>query len=81
MLALRSLKYTTGRRADNNNNNNNNNKNYLTTWLMEPGGSMSHSQGLSNNPTLNRINPIPHIDSHFNKIHSSIILQSTPKPS
>ena len=28
-------------------NNNNNNK--ITTWLMEPGGSMSHSQGLYNN--------------------------------
>ena len=24
--------------------------NWLTPWLMEPGGSMPHSQGLSNNP-------------------------------
>ena len=31
------------------NNNNNNNNNNLTPWLMEPGGSMPHSQGLSNN--------------------------------
>ena len=30
--------------------NNNNNNNKLTPWLMEPGGSMPHSQGLSNNP-------------------------------
>ena len=25
-------------------------KTLLATWLMEPGGSMPHSQGLSNNP-------------------------------
>ena len=25
-------------------------KNVLTPWLMQPGGSMQHSQGLSNNP-------------------------------
>ena len=31
------------------NNNNNNSSNKLTPWLMEPGGSMPHSQGLSNN--------------------------------
>ena len=36
--------------GDNNNNNNNNNINKLTPWLMEPGGSMPHSQGLSINP-------------------------------
>ena len=23
---------------------------YITSWLMEPGGSMPNSQGLSNNP-------------------------------
>ena len=34
---------------DNNNNDNNNDNNNLTPWLMEPGGSMPHSQGLSNN--------------------------------
>ena len=33
----------------NNNNNNNNNNNKLTPWVMESGGSMPHSQGLSNN--------------------------------
>ena len=33
----------------------------LTPWLMEPGGSMPHSQGLSNNsyPELNQPN-YPH---------------------
>ena len=31
-------------------NNNNNNNNKLTPWFMKPGGSMPHSQGLSNNP-------------------------------
>ena len=30
--------------------NNNNNNMELIIWPMEPGGSMSHSQGLSNNP-------------------------------
>ena len=33
-----------------NNNNNNNSNNKITPWLMEPGGSMSHSQRFSNNP-------------------------------
>ena len=33
----------------------------LTPWLKEPGGSMAHSQGLSNNPYL------------F-KVHSNIVL-------
>ena len=38
---------------------------YLTPWLMEPGGSMPHSQGLSNIPFLNSIKPIPRIDTYF----------------
>ena len=42
---------------------------------MEAGGSMPHSQGLSNRiiPILRRINPIPCIDTYFFKIHSKII--------
>jgi hypothetical protein len=35
----------------------------LTPWLIEPVDSMPHSQGLSNNPILSRINPIPRIDT------------------
>ena len=33
--------------------------NLLTLWLMKPGGSMTHSQGLSNNPypEQNQLNP------------------------
>ena len=42
---------------------------------MEPGGSMSHSII----PVLSRINPIPHIDTYLFKIHSNIVLPSTPK--
>ena len=30
---------------------------------------------------LNQINPIPHIDTYFIKIHSNIVLRSTPRPS
>ena len=48
-------------------------KQKLTSWLMEPGGSMLHSQGLSNNSYLSRINPIPRIDTNF-KVHSNIVL-------
>ena len=32
---------------------------------MEPGDSMPHSQGFSNNPILSRVNPIPRIDTYF----------------
>ena len=45
---------------------------------MEPGGSMPHSQGLSNNPYREPINPIPRIDTYFFKVHSNIVLPSTP---
>ena len=53
----------------------------LIPWLMEPRGSMLHSQGLPSNPYPSRINPIPHIDTYFFKIQSNIILPSTPRPS
>ena len=54
---------------------------YVTLWLLEPGGSMPYSQVLSNNPYLSRINSIPCIDTYFFKIHSNIVLPSTPRPS
>ena len=47
-------------------------------WLMEPGGSMLHSQGLSNIPILSRINTIPRIDTYLFKVHSNIVLPPTP---
>ena len=48
---------------------------------MQPGGSMSHSQGLSPIiPILSRINPIPRIDTYLFKVHSNIVLPSTPRP-
>ena len=47
---------------------------------MEPGGSMPHSQGLSNNPYPEPNQPISsRIDTHFFKIHSNIVLPFTPK--
>ena len=47
---------------------------------MEPGGSMPHSQGLSNNsfPEPNQLNS-PHLYYLF-KVHSNIGLPSTPRP-
>ena len=41
---------------------------------------MPHSQEPSI-PILSRINPIPRIDTYFFKIHSNIVLPSTPKHS
>ena len=55
--------------------------NQLTPWLMEPGGSMPLSQELSNIHILSRINPIPRIDTYLFKVHSNIVLPSTPRPS
>ena len=48
---------------------------------MEPGGPMSRSQGLSKDPILSRINPIPRIDSYFFRIHSTSnnVLSYMPK--
>ena len=47
---------------------------------MESGGSMPHSQGLSNNsyPVPNQ--PITRIDTYLFKVHSNIIFPSTPRP-
>jgi hypothetical protein len=43
---------------------------------MEPGGSMLHSQGLSNNPYPSRINSILRIDTYLFKLHSNSLLYS-----
>ena len=42
-----------------------------TLWLMAPGGSMPHSQGLSDgsNPEPNQ----PHSSTYFFKVHSNIV--------
>ena len=48
----------------------------LTPWLMKPGGSMPHAQGLSNNPYPSRINPILSIDNKFFKVRPNIALPS-----
>ena len=44
---------------------------------MELGGSMPHSQGLSNNSYPE---PNPRIDTYLFKVHSNIVLPSTPRP-
>ena len=49
---------------------------------MEPGGSMPHSQGLSNNPCPEPNQPnLTYIDIYFFKIHPNIILPTKPRPS
>ena len=47
---------------------------------MEPGGSMPPSQGPSNKAYPEPNQPIPPIDTYFFKIHSNIVLPSTPRP-
>ena len=48
---------------------------------MKPGGTMSHTQGLSNKSlSLAESKPIPRIDTYFFKIYSNIILLSTLGP-
>ena len=53
----------------------------LFAITMEPGGSMPHSQGLSNTPYPEPNNPIPRIDTYYFKIYPNIVLPSTPRPS
>ena len=47
---------------------------------MEPGGSIPHSQGLSNNPYTEPNQPNSRIDAYLFKVHSNIVLPSTPRP-
>ena len=42
---------------------------------------MPHSQGLSNNSILSRINPIPRIDIYLFNMRSNIALPTPPRPS
>ena len=48
---------------------------------MEPGGSMPHLQGLSNNFYPEPNNPIPRTDTYLFKVNPNIVLPSTPKAS
>ena len=52
----------------------------LTPWLMKPGGSMSNPKGSPIILILRRTNPIPRINTCFFKIHSNIVLPTTPMP-
>ena len=53
----------------------------LTPWLMEPGGSMPHSQGLFDNTYTKPNQPnSPRNDTYLFKVHSNIVLLSTHRP-
>ena len=45
---------------------------------MESGGSMTHSQGLSNNPYPEPNHSNCLIDTYLFKVHSNIVLPSNP---
>ena len=47
---------------------------------MEPGGSMRVHKDSPKIPILSRMNPITRIDTYLFKIHSNIVLPSTPWP-
>jgi len=48
---------------------------------MEFGGTMPHSQGISNLPILSRISQVPRIDTYSFKVDSNIDLPSMPRHS
>ena len=48
---------------------------------MKPGGSMPHSQGLSNNPYPEPNQPNTSYYTYPFQFHSNIVLPSTPRPS
>ena len=48
--------------------------------VLEPGTSMPHSQGPSNNPYPEPNQSIPRIDTYFSKTHSNIVLPSRRRP-
>ena len=54
--------------------------NWLTPWLMEPRGSISRSEGLSNNSFHEPNEAYSRTDTYFSKIHSSIIFPYTLRP-
>ena len=47
---------------------------------MEPGGQCRIHKESPIITILNRINPIPRIDTYLFKVHSNIVLPSTPRP-
>ena len=47
---------------------------------MKPEVQCRIHKGSSMIPILNRINQIPHIDTYLVKVHSNIVLLSTPRP-
>ena len=47
---------------------------------MEPGGSIPHLQGFSNNPYPEPNQPNSRTDTHLVKVHSSIVLPATALP-
>ena len=51
----------------------------LTTWLMRPEVQRRIHNSSPIIPILSRINPIPCIDTYLFKVHSNIVLLSTPR--
>ena len=47
---------------------------------MEPGDQCHIHKGSPIIPILSRINPIPRTDNYLFKVHSNIVLPSTPRP-
>ena len=52
----------------------------LIPWLMEFGDSFTHSQGLPSKPYPDTNESVSHIATYFFRIHSNIVLPSTPRP-
>ena len=48
---------------------------------MESGGLVPHSQGFLDNLCSKKIHSIPRIHTNLFKVHITIILPSTPRPS
>ena len=54
---------------------------YLKSWLMEPGGSMPHKEGLFNNPYPEPSQPNSSYSYLYLNIPSNFVLPSIPRPS
>ena len=58
----------------------NNNNNYLLHGLWNPEDQCRIHKGSPIIPILSRINPNTRIDTYLFKVHSNIVLPSTPRP-
>ena len=79
MLIIMKNNNNNNNNVNNNNNNNNNNVNNNNNNNNNPEVQYRIHNGSPITPILSRINPIPHIDTYFFKIHSNIVFPSTPR--